>query len=154
VDFSLQERLKRNRKPFFLHNKKGSTMVEAALIYPMIIAAIMAVIFILISMYSATAVKANIHTTLRAEVFSRTKTGESIKFENSFYPSDKYSRGAFNQKVSLYIEKNIRSTIIYGQTAHQYNGNALLHGVNKYQSGRMYVIDEKDYIRKASVMRL
>ncbi|MBN7772675.1 hypothetical protein [Clostridium aminobutyricum] len=137
-----------------LFNKKGSTMIEAALIYPMILAAMMAVIYILISMYSATSVKANLHTCLREEILTRTETGERIELEHSFMPSDKYSMAAFNRKITVMEEEKIMYSILSGSMSHTYKGNALLKGVDKFQEGNLYQIDEKDYIRKVDLIRL
>lgn len=137
-----------------LYNKKGATMVEAALIYPMILAATMAVIYILISLYSATSIRAHIYTFLRAESLSITETGEQAHLKNNALVfSDKYSSAAFRSKISITKEKHLLYSTLNGSVNHTYKGNAMLLSKTKMQYGKLYVIDEKEYIRKIDLIK-
>lgn len=137
-----------------LYNKKGSTMVEAALVYPMILAATMAVIYILISLYCATSIKAYLYTFLRAEGLLTTETGEQTHLKNNaLIFSDKYSRAAFRSKISLTKENHLLYATLNGSINHTYKGNALLFSKTKTQYGRLYVIDEKEYMRKVDLIK-
>ncbi|MHC1722416.1 MAG: hypothetical protein AB9836_04325 [Aminipila sp.] len=136
-----------------MFNKKGSLMVEAAIIYPLAIGAIMAVIYIIICMYTGNAIKASINIELRAKVFEMTQTGEKIINMNKFIPEDKYGKGAFNKKIYITEEKNVEINRLYGVVSHGYKGNSLMSEtfLRKHQ-GTVYLIDEKEYIRKVDMV--
>lgn len=56
--------------------KKGSAMVEAALVLPVVILTVMAVIYILVFLYNETAVRAKVHVAANAKMGD--ETGVSI----------------------------------------------------------------------------
>ncbi len=128
-------------------------MVEAAIIYPLAIGAIMAVIYIIICMYTGNAIKANINIELRDKVFEMTQTGEKITDLGKFMPEDKYGKGAFNKKIYITEEKNVEINSLYGVVSHVYSGNSLMSDnfLRKHQ-GTVYLIDEKEYIRKVDMV--
>nr|WP_315024263.1 hypothetical protein [uncultured Aminipila sp.] len=136
-----------------MFNKRGSLMVEAAIIYPLAIGAIMAVIYIIICMYTGNAIKANINIELRDKVFEMTQTGEKITDLGKFMPEDKYGKGAFNKKIYITEEKNVEINSLYGVVSHVYSGNSLMSDnfLRKHQ-GTVYLIDEKEYIRKVDMV--
>lgn len=128
-------------------------MVEAAIIYPLAIGAIMAVIYIIICMYTGNAIKANINIELRDRVLEMTQTGEKITDLGKFMPEDKYGKGAFNKKIYIKEEKNVEINSLYGTAAHVYRGNSLMSDkfLRKHQ-GTVYLIDEKEYIRRVDMV--
>lgn len=128
-------------------------MVEAAIIYPLAIGAIMAVIYIIICMYTGTAIKANINIELRDKALEMTQTGEKITDLGKFIPEDKYGKGAFNKRIYITEEKNIEINSLYGVVSHVYKGNSLMSDnfLRKHQ-GTVYLIDEKEYIRKVDMV--
>lgn len=128
-------------------------MVEASIIYPLAIGAIMAVIYIIICMYTGNAIKANINIELRDKVFEMTETGEKITDLGKFMPEDKYGKGAFNKKIYIAEEKNVEINSLYGVVSHVYRGNSLIpdNFLRKHQ-GTVYLIDEKEYIRKVDMV--
>lgn len=128
-------------------------MIEAAIIYPLTIGAIMAVIYIMICMYTGTAIKANIDIELRDKVLKMTSNGERISASGQFMPEDKYGKAAFNQKIFITEEKNAQISSLNGVTSHIYRGNSLMSNsiIRKHQ-GKIYLIDEKEYIRKVDMV--
>lgn len=128
-------------------------MIEAAIIYPLTIGAIMAVIYIIICMYTGTAIKANINIELRDKVLEMTNTGEKNSASGQFIPKDKYGEAAFNQKVCITEEKNAQINSLNGVTSHIYRGNSLMsYSMIRRHQGTMYLIDEKEYIRKVDMV--
>lgn len=128
-------------------------MIEAAIIYPLTIGAIMAVIYIIICMYTGSAIKANINIELRDKVLELTNTGEKISASGVFIPEDKYGKGAFNQKIYITEEKDIQINRLYGITSHIYKGNSLMsNSIVRRHQGRVYLINEKEYIRKVDMV--
>lgn len=136
-----------------MNNKRGAVMVEAAIIYPMIIGAIMAVIYIIICMYTGAAFKADLNMELRNKAFEMTQTGEKVSIRNKFIPSDKYGKGAFSKRICLSEEKQIGINVLYGEVSHSYKGNRMMDKFKRNHQSTVYLIDEKDYIRKVDMVQ-
>lgn len=136
-----------------MKNKKGSVMVEAAIIYPLVIGAIMAVIYIMICMYTGGSIKANLNIELRAKALEMTQTGEKIGIEKKFMPEDKYGRGAFNKKIHITEEKTGIINELYGVVSHDYKGNSMMpDNIRKIHQNTVHLINEKEYIRKVDMV--
>lgn len=134
-----------------MNNKKGSLMVEAAIIYPLVIGAIMAVIYIMICMYTGAAYKANLDIELRNRAFEITQTGEKVCVGSKFMPYDKYGKSAFNKKICFTEDKKLLFKILCGDVSHRYKGNVMMSTTMRNHQGQVYLIDEKDFIRKVDM---
>ncbi|WP_312092687.1 hypothetical protein [Aminipila sp.] len=134
-------------------NKRGSVMVEAAIIYPLAIGAVMAVIYIMICMYTGAAIKSNLNVLLRYNLLEKTQAGEIINLEERFVPDDKYGKSAFNKKICITEGSDSGVKVLLGTTPHSYKGNGLMRNIiRRNHQGAIYLIDEKDYIRKVDMV--
>ncbi len=79
-------------------SKKGSTMVEASMIFPIVIAAVMAVLYIVIALYSSLSLQTSLHLALRKECGNCPTR----------YIDQKKSKNLIMKKVSLIQEKASR----------------------------------------------
>lgn len=132
----------------FSLNKKGSAMVEAAIIYPLVIGTVMAVVYIIINMYTSSACKAHLNMELRKEAMRLSETGEIISVEGGFTANDKYSARAFGKKVSIVQRWENGRKRLYGGFENSYSGNSLLKGVKREHNAEIWLADEKQYIRE------
>ncbi|QIB69272.1 hypothetical protein Ami103574_08025 [Aminipila butyrica] len=134
-------------------SKRGSAMVEAAMIYPLVIGTVMAVIYLMIAMYVGAAMKSNLDFQLRERAMVLAKTGTRLE-ESQFTPSDKYGRGAFGQQIAFGERKEGLMTVLHGQSSHGYRANALVAGpLFRQHQGEVYLIDEREYIRKVDMIK-
>ncbi len=134
-------------------NKKGSMMVESAIIYPIVIAAVIALIYIVICTYMGCLIKANLNMELRRNVFASEYVGKEGFYESNFSPYDKYGKKAFSKKIKVSKLNIYGKQILYGTVSNTYSGNALiLNNQRRIHESRVYVIDEKDYIRKVDMI--
>ena len=120
-----------------MNSKKGAAMVEAAMIFPLVIAAVAAVICIVVGMYQSLYQDASIHMALRnecglsAETFYRRDTIADYK------PiKDKVG---IRPVIRMEKEKEYRISILFKDT------------VTHKDKGRSYEIDEADMIRVRSL---
>lgn len=128
-------------------------MVEASILYPVIIGAVMAVIYIIICMYTGAAMRANLNIELRNQILQRTETGEKVEITGKFLPQDKYGKGAFNKKICFTEEKKQGMNVLYGIALHSYKGNSMMSNIiTRKHQGELYIINEKEYIRKADMI--
>ena len=120
-----------------IKSKKGTTMVEAAMIFPLVIAAVVAVLYIVIGMYQSLTLQSSIHIALRKECGELSQTAyreEEIKS----YPVEKDRLG-------------IRP-ILRMEQEREYQINTLFRGkVVRKEEGRYYLIDEPELIRILSI---
>lgn len=128
-------------------------MVEAAIIYPLIIGAVMAVIYIIICMYMAMSIKSSINMELRSRAMDETQTGERIVLDSIFTPKDKYGALAFNKKIYVSEIKASGKKLLMGETTKEYSGNKMMtQTLQRSHVGAVFLIDEKDYIRKVDML--
>ncbi|QAT42720.1 hypothetical protein [Aminipila luticellarii] len=136
-----------------MNNKKGSAMVEASILYPLIIGAVMAVIYIMICMYTGAAIKANLDAELRNKAMEITSIGERMTVKHSFNPQDKYGKKAFLEKISFTEEFHVHMKCLSAHAFHSYRGNSMMpKNLARQHQGTVYMIDEREYIRKADMI--
>jgi hypothetical protein len=132
------------------NSKRGAAMVEAAIVLPLVIAAVMAVIYILINLYSFTALRASLHIQLRAEASETTGLTEIELDDGRVH--DKYRRAAERRGVSVEAHKALRP-YVSAELAKTFSGNALVSvDVSRRAYGRYYVTDEIRNVRIAGFL--
>lgn len=114
-----------------MRSKRGSTMVEAAVVFPMVILALVSVVYIMISMFEVTQQVSMLHTKVREEAGYTTET-------YSFSP---VSSKEFNVQNGLLTVK--------GETTVKNEKGALLKSGSMRINTSAYKIREEDFIRKA-----
>ena len=130
-------------------SKKGSTMVEAAVVFPIVILAVMAVIYILIAMYGNVVTQAQIHTSLRKEVGIITKN-ENVTLNYIF---DNGINTSFNSELNINRHVKIGFDKINVDLEKKYSGKGLLNIiVNRNYFDFSYVVNQEDFIRKINLI--
>jgi len=114
-------------------NQKGGAMIEAALVFPMIILALMAVITILMFLFEEAATQAEVHLVIRTEAGRQTGT---------FHGQPGSS--------SITIDKSIQGiqSIMKGSTMVTFEGSGMLsEAFRKPINGYQHLTDERKYVR-------
>lgn len=108
-------------------------MVEAAMIFPLVVAGVAAVLYIVIGMYLSLSLQSSLHLSLRNECGELSQTVFRIDEIKSF-PSQKDRVG-------------IRPVVIM-ETEREYQINILFKDkIVKKEAGRSYLVDEPELIR-------
>ena len=121
------------------NNKQGTTMVEAAIIFPLVIAAVFTVIYIMINLYSHTTLQSSLHIELRGA--EGLETGLTSRTLSDGAERDKYRAAneniATNENIRVVIEANNQIIRPYVFTAPGKN----YHGISLFNSsvGRQYL---------------
>lgn len=114
-------------------------MVEAAMIFPLVIACVIAVIYIIINLYLALTLQTTLHLALRKESGEFSKTVYRQE-EMKDYQCEK-------DRVGL-------RPIIRMEEAAEYQINTLFKSrIIRIEKGRAYLIDEAELIRIISIKR-
>ena len=115
-------------------NKKGRIMAEAAVVFPIVILVVMTVLYILINLYMDAAISASEHLALRHEVGLKTETVDRTDEYRGSIPLDKIGRSPFNDIPDIT------------------EGFKLGGSVLESDQGRVYIVDERSYIRKVDFL--
>lgn len=116
-------------KMLFKGKKKGSATVEAAMVFPLVILAVISLIYILIFFYQVTETNVKMHLALRAESGRLSKTLDYGEHPDAPYP----------------IYRNAESVCYKGNLNFLERG--LLKSLHKEISASKYVDDERAFIR-------
>lgn len=114
--------------------KKGGTMVEAAVVLPLIMLSVMAVIYILSFMYNETATNTLMHLKLNEKMGTETGTVKSYK---NVPQNITVYEGTYNFKRVFLSEKDIKFR----------RSGLLQNSFSKKKESRVFSVDEKKYIR-------
>ncbi len=118
-------------------NKKGSTMVESALVFPLVVLSLVAIIMILVFLLSENVVRVEAHHAIRVECGERTGT---------------YIGESKNTDVTIVRKQNGVFSILEGTQNVHFNGSGILEGAyNKSVCGFQHLLDEQKYIRYADL---
>lgn len=139
-------------KHMCFNSRQGNAIVEAAIVFPIMVLSIVTVIYILLSMYSQTVSSAKLHMAL-AEI-AADKSGCRIYGESQQELID----AAFGNKVisdilseiQINVEKEsgiIRKKIIAEVKYKAYAKGVIDRAVIRNFEDEVYVIDEEEYIR-------
>lgn len=129
-------------KAGFPLNNKGAAMAEAAMIFPLVLAGVMAVIYIIINLYLSLVLQTSLHTALRKECGEHTQTVFRIETVQD-------SRRQFQQSldwdgvipvIRMEQEREYRIKSIFAQR------------ITRKEEGRSYAIDEAETDRVLSIL--
>jgi hypothetical protein len=120
-------------KEMRIRSKKGTTMVEAAMIFPLVIAGVIAVLYIVIGMYQSLSLQSSLHLALRKECGERTQTVYRMEEMQDFKAET--GRNGIRPVVKMKAEREYQIHII------------LQDRITRKEEGRSYLIDEPELIR-------
>jgi|GEM_PF-2374069 len=131
-----------SEKGGFPFNKKGSVMAEAAMIFPLVIAGVMAVIYIVINLYLSLLLQTSLHTALRKECGEHTQT--VIRLETVQDSPRRFQKSldwdGIIPMIRMEQEREYRIRSIFADR------------VTKKEEGRSYAIDEAETDRILSIL--
>lgn len=119
------------------NQKKGAALVEASMIFPLVIAGVMAVIYIMVGLYSALSLQAALQLSIRKEAGELSQT---------IYRSD-------NDKMIRSIRSNEErfgvSKVLTAVEGKKYKTSGLFtKQIKRTEKGRVYVLDEAETVRQ------
>jgi hypothetical protein len=120
-------------KEMRIRSKKGTTMVEAAMIFPLVIAGVIAVLYIVIGMYQSLSLQSSLHLALRKECGERTQTVYRMEEMQDFKAET--GRNGIRPVVKMKAEREYQIHII------------LQNRITRKEEGRSYLINETELIR-------
>ena len=103
--------------------------------FPVVILTVLAVVYILIAMYTDASTAVRDHLALRHESGTRTETVERAGAYNGLAPADKYGRRPFRQSAEIYEER------------------VLLDRRLVADGSRVYIIDEEKHVRTVDFVK-
>lgn len=114
-------------------NNKGSTIVEAALVFPIILLSLMTLISILMFLFEDSAAQADLHTVIRREAGK--ETGTFISHSGS-------------SRVVVYDGIRGIYRVMNGSSSATFEGGGILsRSFQKPVTGYLYMTDERKYAR-------
>lgn len=116
-----------------IRSKKGTTMVEAAMIFPLVVAGVAAVLYIVIGMYLSLSLQSSLHLELRNECGKRSETVYRLDEIKEF--NAETDRNGIRPIVRMEEEREYRINILFKDRT------------TKKEEGRSYLIDEPEMIR-------
>lgn len=116
-----------------IKNRKGSVIVEAAIYFPLVIAAVISVLYITIGLYQSVALQTSIHLALRQAVGEA--SGTVIRAERVTVFEQEEQRIGLRKTFSITEEKTYAIDTIFRKE------------LTKQETGRSYVIDEVGMLR-------
>lgn len=121
-------------------------MIDAAIVLPLVILAVMAMIYLLINIYSTVSLQLHMHLLLREE--SGVKSG-MVKYEiTDDYKRDKIRSKAESARIDIKQKRNVLSKYVEANKYTEYTGNMLIKNPPKIKSyGRSYINNESDIVR-------
>ena len=136
-----------------LKNRKGTTMVEAAVVMPLVILSIMALIYLLLNIYSTVALQSHIHLLLREESGMKSTM---VKYEIiDDYKRDKIRMKAEAANIGITEGGGLLASYVEAQKDSVYTTNMLIRKKIKVGSyGRSYVYNESDIVRYKEIVSL
>ncbi|MGP1570118.1 MAG: hypothetical protein ACTTH0_04275 [Eubacteriales bacterium] len=136
-----------------LQEKKGSLLLEASLIYPLIFLTMIAVICFVICMYMASVTKAGIDIELKEKNLSDKKIGAMELANSKKMAKDKYSEQVFMQGTAISKESVNGESVLKGTKEKEYRSYGIsLLSMNRGHFARIYDLDEIRYIRKLDMV--
>lgn len=116
-----------------IKSKKGTTMVEAAMIFPLVIAGVAAVLHIVVGMYLSLSLQSSLHLALRMECGEMSQT---------VYRTGEIKSYAF-EKDRIGIRPVVKMDEV-----REYGINTLFnYKTVREEEGRSYLVDEPELIR-------
>lgn len=127
----------------FPFNNKGAAMAEAAMIFPLVIAGVMAIIYIIINLYLSLLLQASLHTALRKECGEYTQTVLRIEtVEDS------------QQRFQQLLDWDGIIPVIRMEQEREYRIKSIFADrITRKEEGRSYAIDEAETDRILSFLQ-
>ncbi len=120
-----------------IKSKKGSAMVEATMIFPMVIASVVAVLYIIIGLYLSLSLQASLHLALRKECGEISQTVYRVEQIEEFqYEEEKLG---LRPIIKMEAERDYRVSKLFTKD------------ISRTEKGRSYVLDEAESIRILSL---
>jgi hypothetical protein len=116
-----------------IRSKKGTTMVEAAMIFPLVVAGVVAVIYIVVGMYLSLSLQSSLHLALRNECGELSKTVYRLDEIKDF--KGETDRKGIRPVVRMEEEREYRINILFKER------------ITRKEEGRSYLIDEPELLR-------
>ncbi|MDD3168878.1 MAG: hypothetical protein PHC91_05360 [Eubacteriales bacterium] len=113
--------------------RKGTTMVEAAMIFPLVIAGVMAVIYIVIGLYSSLSLQCSLHLALRKECGVLSQTVIRNEEVREFQSKKEWS--GIRPVLKMAEEREYRINTLFQVC------------VSRREEGRSYIINEAEMVR-------
>ncbi|MCI2061381.1 MAG: hypothetical protein LKJ83_01225 [Eubacteriaceae bacterium] len=117
-----------------IRNRRGSAVVEAAVALPLVILAVITMIYVLLNMFCA----------VRSDVRLHVAVGESAGISSGTW----YSYRNHPRDISTAGSRYMLRKCIYGtETLHFRRAGMMDHSIDRQMETRGYITDEKKYIR-------
>ena len=131
----------------FCGKRRGSTMVEAAIYFPIAVLAAMVVLILMIHLYEQSCIQADLHGALR--MAADAETGKTAAFFTFAAARDRYRTDAENVDFEQREEQSGMFKVFTGETETQVFGNRLTSpaGYSFVYAGKAYAIDENVLVR-------
>jgi hypothetical protein len=114
-------------------SRKGAAMVEAAIIFPLVIAAVAAVIYIVTGLYESLSLQSSLHLALRKECGALSETVYRQETTENFQP----------ERIRIGLRNAVRM-----EEEREYQINILFKDrITRKEQGRSYLINEPELIR-------
>ena len=117
-----------------MRGRRGGMIAEAAVVFPAVLIAVMAVLHMLIAMYTEAAYSARDHLALRYESGTRTETVERAEGYSGLAPGDRFGRAPFREDAGIIPGVKFPDSLLHAER------------------GRAFLIDERSHIRKADLL--
>ena len=127
-------------------------MVEAALIYPIVIGCIMCVIYIIINMYTCLGINVALSLELREKLMAETKTGSVYLGADMLKNEDLYTAKAFGKEIHVCVKQEGMKKKLSGNILTQTQGNSLLKSFKININKERGLVDEVEYIRMVDLL--
>ncbi|MDF2655117.1 MAG: hypothetical protein K0R19_1591 [Bacillota bacterium] len=120
-------------------------MVEAAIIFPLVIGAVVAVIYITVGLYSALSLQTSIHLSLRKETGILSDTIERYQTAKTY---------EYQRQDDRWLEGIVRHSAILMEEEQIIHMNGLFRAnVKRQEKGSAYIIDEAELVRYMNVSK-
>jgi hypothetical protein len=143
--------------------KEGSAMVESAIYFPIIILCVMFVVYVMIHMYSITALQAHLHLTVQREAGKQagvTAVGLNDTDSKGVGPDtatgrDRYAASAFAKKIRVSKGGGAIAPYAEAEVGERYYGGRMARpdGVRVQMYARSYAIREVTAARLAAAAK-
>jgi len=122
-----------------LKSKNGATIVEASMIFPLVIAGVIAVLYIIIGLFSSLALQCSIHMTLKNEAGQISET-VNRREETREYEMERGMVG-IHPIISIVESKEYKTSKLFEKK------------IKRVEIGRSYIIDEAELIRRVTLAK-
>lgn len=120
-------------------SKKGSTIVEASMIFPLVIAGVIAVLYIIIGVFCSLSLQCSIHMALKNETGQITET--IIRNQETHEYEMEQALVGIHPIISIEEYKEYEISKLF------------TNKIERIEKGRSYIIDEAELIRRVTLAK-